>query len=1174
MERWVWALVVALGCGDDVAGTPGEGTTTGSSSGDPTESPTGSETTTGPDTTGAQTDSGTTSGSSETTDSGTTESTGSTTSAGSDSSSESSDGSTTSCVPDSCDGLGCGLHLECGDIIDCDVCGSADGLRVNRLVADASRNRFYTSVASADPDYADTIAVIDAASFEIVDLIELDTEANSLALSDDDSTLWAGLDANNSILEIDLSGEIPTPGSEHGLPDAGTTAGDMVVLPGETTSVAISVVDNGYEGAIVLDDGVVRPNELSGFDGPSRLTGGPNGWLFGFNDEHTGFEFYAVEVNNAGLAETSFDGMMYGFDIDLVYADDRVYTGDGRVIDVEDPENPRVEATLTGAGVVLPRTDVPRIHMLTFPQGVLESGISLRNFDAETFVQLDVVDMPALDDSDYYDLATTDGQTLAVIEEDFPGRLHLFANPFPDPEEPGMPCVPLTCDPPAVCGVHDDGCGDVLDCEACGDAETLLEPVHIIGDAGRNRIYVSLWGDAPHFANHIAMVDPGTGEVVDTFYVGSNPDELAMSDDGTVLWVATDGNMSIRRIDLTTDPPTPGVSHRLPTDVDFDDEPHAAGPFVVLPGTTDSLAVPLRRFHVTPATDGIAVLDSGVPRPNIETYPTPALVVGGSGTSLFGFTGPNTSSPRLYGLEVDAGGVTASELPTPTEAFGVAATYADGRVFLTDGRVVDVSDPDDPWPVAALNGEGPTAILPADQSVAVLSADDTPLMLRRIDPDEFTVLEAHAVAGLDPTDVRELVTTSGAQFAFIAENFGAADSFHLVDSPFDVPVPPPVTTPLPRVHHVITDPGRSRYYATVWGDAPFLGNRVVSLDAAGSVVESWFAGSNPSALALSADGDTLWVALDGSIEVAAFDLSVSPPAETTRYRIPLVPLFDDFRRASSIVPVGGTTDGLAVATSGDLTEVDDLGDAEADHPHRGLDLRPALELVPDLFPRGDRPRDGIGPREDDEDGVAREVDHRPAPPADRVQRRPERGVDHLGDLFRAFPPLLLEPLRQRREPRDVREEQCRREPLDVGRLREPLAARQRPHEVGGKECRVAQKPSPSLTPRPSIGARSRSVAVCCPVTTPSVATVCSSLNPRGRPRERPTFESQRPPPTKLLSPTLQASAGLGTGHDRAPTPTNQRLQPPVANPKAQQRAAARGPRSPCGFRVVSPRSAR
>lgn len=822
---------------------------------------------------------------------------------------------TGACVASTCAELGCGLHDDgCGTILDCSDCGDASVLRPRHVVADPTRDRFYVSVADDDPSFPGLVAVVDAPSRLIVDLVDVGDGANELGISDDHSTLWVGLDTAGSVREVDLTIEHPSPGPEHVLPfgytNVSTTAGPIVVLPGTTTSLAVSLRDSyGFVGVAIIDDGVPRPMQAGTYHGASRLTSGPPGFLFGFYDESTLFGFYVLEVTAAGVSQTEFEGYVYGFPTDVTFANGAVYGGDGRVIDVSDPVTPTVVASLTDSGVVLPRPDVSRVHMIAWP-GVTETGpILIENFDSETFVELDRLELVGFAEDTYIDFTTTDGQTLAVIGlHDGTSTLHVFSNPFPDPP---VPCQPVACGAPNVCGETDDGCGTPIFCGPCGDAEALLAPRHVVADPVRDRFYVSSRGDAPVHANEIGIVDASTGVLLDGVWVGSNPEQMAISDDAGTLWVGLDGALAIRRLDLTTDPPTPGPTHSLPPVGFYDISPTYAGDLAVLPGAPLSVAVTLQRPYVL-GSSGVVVLDDGVPRPVTVEFTSTDRLTGGPGATLIGLS--DETPHQLTSLAITASGITETQLEAPIEYEGDDITFAGGHVYATDGRVIDVADLADVWPAGDLNFAGSMLPLLADGSVLVLSPSSFmgPTTLREVDASTLALVDEAPLVGVDAPAVRDLCTPSGARLAFVSQANDGTTQLHVMDNPFGIPTPPPPGPLLERVNHVLADPARQRYYATVNGDATAHGNEVVVLDASGAVLDSLLVGSNPGALAISDDASTLWVALEGSIEIQAVDLGVDP-AVGARHRIPLWGTFDEFVVPSSMVVVPGTVSSVALA---------------------------------------------------------------------------------------------------------------------------------------------------------------------------------------------------------------------------------------------------------------------
>jgi hypothetical protein len=248
-------------------------------------------------------------------------------------------------------------------------------IAARHLVHDPLRNAIYATVATDAPTLPGTIAIIDTVSFAMRGTVTVGREPNHLALSDDGSTLWVGVDGDHAIQRLDLRASSLAPGPPVSLPRApnggATMAGTMVVLPGTTASVAIALVqpyDPPQVRVAILDDGVAR-RTTPAFPAPSRITSGPPGWLFGYDDRTNGEWFFTIRIATTALMQTERRGLLSGSYADLVYADDRVYAGYGQVLDVRDPERPTPVGTLPTAGlrsaIVLRRGGFRRAVLVT-----------------------------------------------------------------------------------------------------------------------------------------------------------------------------------------------------------------------------------------------------------------------------------------------------------------------------------------------------------------------------------------------------------------------------------------------------------------------------------------------------------------------------------------------------------------------------------------------------------------------------------------------------------------------------------------------------------------------------------------------------------------------------------------------------------------------------------------
>ncbi len=268
------------------------------------------------------------------------------------------------CVPRTCTPGMCGTADDgCGTPIDCGACASGVQMldvQANHIVFDATRNRIYATVGQSASRFPNSVVAVDPATGDVVWNLSVGSDPKPIALSDDASTLWIGLDGANAVRSIDVGAM--TLGAVYPLPrgvfgDYGV-AGDIVVLPGSRTTIAVNIHDYGLspslQGTAVLDDGAARPTQAPGHTGASSLTGGPTGYLFGFNYAHTGFEFFTLTVSPSGLTQMGHSGLASGFATHVYYAAPYVFATDGAVIDVSTPTTPHLAGHLPMPGTVAP----------------------------------------------------------------------------------------------------------------------------------------------------------------------------------------------------------------------------------------------------------------------------------------------------------------------------------------------------------------------------------------------------------------------------------------------------------------------------------------------------------------------------------------------------------------------------------------------------------------------------------------------------------------------------------------------------------------------------------------------------------------------------------------------------------------------------------------------------
>src|SRR5262245_3775349 len=170
------------------------------------------------------------------------------------------------------------------------------------------------------------------------------------------------------------------------------------------------------------------------------------------------------------------------------------------------------------------------------------------------------------------------------------------------------------------------------------------------------KLFVSVPSRVGAGGNSVTEIDPATGALGASVFVGSEPNKLAVSDDGQTVYVGIDGAASVRRVNMATH--TASTQFRLGVD-QFSATAFTAGDLAVVPGNSNAVAIARIQPGLSPPGTGVAVYDNGVQRPNIaNTIQGPSYIAFGSTAStLYGslqFRG------KLQKMTVDNSGVGAA----------------------------------------------------------------------------------------------------------------------------------------------------------------------------------------------------------------------------------------------------------------------------------------------------------------------------------------------------------------------------------------------------------------------------------------------------------------------------------------------------------------------------------
>src|SRR5215213_4081820 len=109
----------------------------------------------------------------------------------------------------------------------------------------------------------------------------------------------------------------------------------------------------------------------------------------------------------------------------------------------------------------------------------------------------------------------------------------------------------------------------------------------VVYSPSTNMLYASAGSSVGAGGNSITPINPSTGEVGTPVFVGSEPNRLAISDDGNTLYAALDGAYAIRRFEVQTQ--TRGL--QFPVGADSFSGVFAVNDFAIAPGEPGTLAV-------------------------------------------------------------------------------------------------------------------------------------------------------------------------------------------------------------------------------------------------------------------------------------------------------------------------------------------------------------------------------------------------------------------------------------------------------------------------------------------------------------------------------------------------------------------------------------------------------
>lgn len=261
-----------------------------------------------------------------------------------------------------------------------------------------------------------------------------------------------------------------------------------------------------------------------------------------------------------------------------------------------------------------------------------------------------------------------------------------------------------------------------------------LQANNLVYSEATQALYASVQSREGPRGNSITRITPETGELGPSVFIGSEPDRMAISDDGRTIWTHLNGVNSVRRFDVLSQTAglqffTGSVTPQPPLDME------------VIPGQPQSVV--LSRGFSQSSAGSVVVFDSGIHRPNIaNTLSYGPIEFGAQPSILYGAFGSD-----LIKFQVDPSGVTQSSV-APALGSGVSAfKFAGGRLYFGNGSVVDPESNVLLGTFPGVKFPSVMAVDAANQRVFFVSSDGATVVLQAFDANTFSLIGSVTLPG-------------------------------------------------------------------------------------------------------------------------------------------------------------------------------------------------------------------------------------------------------------------------------------------------------------------------------------------------------------------------------------------------------------------------------------------
>lgn len=203
--------------------------------------------------------------------------------------------------------------------------------------------------------------------------------------------------------------------------------------------------------------------------------------------------------------------------------------------------------------------------------------------------------------------------------------------------------------------------------------------------------YASVPGHGGSRGNTLTAIDPLTGVLGPSLFIGSEPSRLEMTDDDRFIFAALDALPAVRRINLSEGKAESPFLLAQPSSAEYNRGPFYALDMEAVPGDPSGLAVLRRSMTRSGSLEGVAIYDSGFQRPEtIDRYLEDITQIEYSSTAsvLYGYSN-YTSRNIWYRIFADAAGVSLLDVREDFITHASEFKRAGNLLYSSAGQIID-----------------------------------------------------------------------------------------------------------------------------------------------------------------------------------------------------------------------------------------------------------------------------------------------------------------------------------------------------------------------------------------------------------------------------------------------------------------------------------------------------